>query len=870
MSSSNRKKSAKIISLFMAVALFALSFMLTGCAFYTVLRAEFTETELEIEVDETYDLSGIIEGNTTSYTLSVSPSTVAKLNGTELTGVKAGTATVIATAGNSQSTLDVTVVEAEEDSLSIEAEGELLQTLGNTSEVVFTAAVSGKPAKDNLEWYVNDELKNKVSPTKPFSFTPTEVGKFEVTAKGGDLSASETVRVYKKASVTVTYVGELSQDESALTPIVFTVTVDSVDGNPDNVITWFVDGESVKEDGELKFSYTPTVGTHVIKVKVNGADADISGESSLTVICTGSITPESPTVEFDNVYPHIYVKYDVIGKACIEITSPDGTKTEYSQNSASYAARFTDGAFDAKDLIELCAASSSLKTYRVRVKSLGDGVAQESGWSQSLSLKQLPSAAKPYLSSHFLDADYYITSHEEYAELFEYENLFRSKSYSGTAYYNGSLINVVPVSFDCYMACDADPEALFNDAFNVAATSGNYLKISCDYTSGKVLRTSYSVSTINNPTKQTRSSAPSSYYAKQLHALLPHINFDESKYRGSTHVFPIDRRQNTETVIYSDELYLAAERNTRPVPTAGSKAETVYDLARDVLRKIVTDDMTDVQKAHAIYDWIMWQVTYDTPATNLSSNGESYSAYYLEGVFGDGSTSIGGVKYSPYAVCDGMSKAYSLLCNIEGIPCVRVAGFAGSSQSSLGGHAWNKVLLNGKWYIVDCTWGDATASINLNGSTGTYEVGGHDWLFVTDSYAGDTHFEPNDLKSYSDSYSSIRYAPRTAASGINVYSEMEFNGVKIDCSVGAGEDRISRATEIADSFARAYVPRSEIKVNGIVYDIEYQAFEIYFEDGVGYSESALSSAINSSIKRVLPSATVNCLKMDSMILVLVN
>ena len=49
-----------------------------------------------------------------------------------------------------------------------------------------------------------------------------------------------------------------------------------------------------------------------------------------------------------------------------------------------------------------------------------------------------------------------------------------------------------------------------------------------------------------------------------------------------------------------------------------------------------------------------------------------------------------------FAVCDGLSKAYVLLCAIEGIDCVKVNGKADGA-----GHAWNKVYLVDDEYNVN-------------------------------------------------------------------------------------------------------------------------------------------------------------------------
>lgn len=58
------------------------------------------------------------------------------------------------------------------------------------------------------------------------------------------------------------------------------------------------------------------------------------------------------------------------------------------------------------------------------------------------------------------------------------------------------------------------------------------------------------------------------------------------------------------------------------------------------------------------------------------------------------------------AVCDGYAKAFKILCDRAGIPCVVVAGTAMQSDTAEP-HAWNYVQMeNGLWYAVDTTWND--------------------------------------------------------------------------------------------------------------------------------------------------------------------
>lgn len=227
---------------------------------------------------------------------------------------------------------------------------------------------------------------------------------------------------------------------------------------------------------------------------------------------------------------------------------------------------------------------------------------------------------------------------------------------------------------------------------------------------------------------------------------------EDSKYSSNPYNdFVSDKQFLYDDVESSEELYWAVENKITPIPKSGSRAETIYNKAKTVLNSIISDEMTDYEKVVSIFDWICANTKYDYYA--LESNAYEYAAatltpvYYLEGVFMTG-----------YAVCDGFSKAFSLMCNMEGIDAIRIVGTAWTGaydvfgNKEYGGHAWNKVkldkdptdIVDGQYYLVDITW---TTFLNYYIVTeyGTSyvqydkEVASHSYFLVGDSDVVETH-----------------------------------------------------------------------------------------------------------------------------------
>ena len=175
---------------------------------------------------------------------------------------------------------------------------------------------------------------------------------------------------------------------------------------------------------------------------------------------------------------------------------------------------------------------------------------------------------------------------------------------------------------------------------------------------------------------------------------------------------------------------------------------------------------TDLQKALYLHDYVVTHCSYDL----------TYSNYSLDYVF---------IEQS--AVCQGYATAYAYLMNRVGIPCEVV-----SSRGN--NHAWNRVVLNGKYYYVDCTWDDPTGPLyrlyarhmNFLRSTEGMAATGHehtDWQVLDENIYDDPTGTEYDSFSWIGSYGNF---DRVAIDGQYILFERsdEKMLILLDCVTG--------------------------------------------------------------------------------------
>lgn len=723
------KRFLKITLIAAVVALLCAA--LCGCSLIQGLlhpegKFALSESEITLKIGETYDVT-LSNGRTDEFTLSTSDKTKVEIYGrTSIKAVgKTKTAvTITATNGKGDTAeLKVNVDYADVSTVKIDVENQyqLLQSGETPKSVDFSATLNdGTNPATVFSWKFTNGAGEEVATAsgKTASYLPTAGEIYFATVTAGGKSATvgfcavEELLVYldkyrvgteEKIVVRARYFDNSLPKKTAKAyvydesgKLIFTADLETIRSNGigevnDTIAAIGKEGNftlKVDVDGvsrEVNFVVKDNVAANHIEVGVTG---NLSQTTAETVTFTATLSPAKADVE--SVKWYVNDKYYSTGK----------TFSFKPTNRGEY-----------KVTAEI---NKITKTKTIVYLSEHD-----EAW---------------YYASHFHDyggyaQNRYITSKEELKNLilFVLENKIAEITFYAGYSTPETVKNDVSEVRDCVEESGIIPGYSLE-------TSGNEFTIKFRFFADEAGL----IETVNSPEYD----APDGFMdAVQNTYSKPH--YDNVKKERN---FYIDGVKETMSVSTSNMLYKAVAWGYKPV-FMGSQAENlkqIYDNAKDALSYIVSDEMSEYEKVHAIYDYIIYNVRYDHDCANaedkyvsgnLSLNEKmKYYGYYLEGIFLDKF-----YKKDMHAVCDGKSKAFVLMCGIEGIAAVRISGKASSDGKNFGGHAWNKVLLdlNGagdkEWYFVDTTWGDVGDNSN--------EFLSHAYFLLSDDEVKNTHVE---------------------------------------------------------------------------------------------------------------------------------
>lgn len=141
---------------------------------------------------------------------------------------------------------------------------------------------------------------------------------------------------------------------------------------------------------------------------------------------------------------------------------------------------------------------------------------------------------------------------------------------------------------------------------------------------------------------------------------------------------------------------------------------------KDAFVSGIDGNANDYEKIRYTYEYVIFNTEYDLN----SSQNQNILSVFLNGK----------------SVCQGYAKAFQYLSESLGIQSTLVVGYVGNDE----GHAWNMAKCNGKYYYIDCTWGDSSYlenSLSVNNGGINY-----DYLNITTRELEVTHVIDNFAK----------------------------------------------------------------------------------------------------------------------------
>lgn len=124
-------------------------------------------------------------------------------------------------------------------------------------------------------------------------------------------------------------------------------------------------------------------------------------------------------------------------------------------------------------------------------------------------------------------------------------------------------------------------------------------------------------------------------------------------------------------------------------------------------KEVTKDTKTDMEKVKAIYDYIIKNIKYDNKKALSVANG------YIP----DADKTLS----SQSGICYDYASLFAVMARFSGVPTKLVMGYKNDIKDY---HAWNEVLIDNEWKIVDTTY-DASMKLYMFKNKDEYKIVKH-------------------------------------------------------------------------------------------------------------------------------------------------
>ncbi|XP_025056609.1 kyphoscoliosis peptidase isoform X1 [Alligator sinensis] len=146
---------------------------------------------------------------------------------------------------------------------------------------------------------------------------------------------------------------------------------------------------------------------------------------------------------------------------------------------------------------------------------------------------------------------------------------------------------------------------------------------------------------------------------------------------------------------------------------------SVKSSIEELVRTLLLQARTDLEKVRAVWMWICHHIEYDVVEYHNKSQRSSTPMDVLQ---------------TGKSICEGYAGLFEQMCRIAGIQCMKLSGYSkgygyktGQTFQGDSDHAWNAVYLDGRWHLLDSTWGSGSVDDSCRNFTFRY----NEFYFLT-------------------------------------------------------------------------------------------------------------------------------------------